>query len=59
MSKEHLESLRQAAQVAERHEVELLLKLAEVAECYTAVKRACQNAQARYREAVLEQPKEP
>lgn len=40
-SKEHLESLRQAAQVAEQHERELLLKLAEVAECYSVVKRAC------------------
>ncbi len=51
-SKEHLESLRLAAQIAKQHEHELLVKLAEVAECYSAVKRARFHAEERYREAI-------
>lgn len=68
-SAEHLESLRQAAQTAERHESEMRTKLgetakryahgdqtqielAEAAECYSVVKRACFVAQERYSEAI-------
>ncbi len=52
-TKDHsLESLRLAAQLAEQHEREMLWKLAEVADSYAAVKRACRAAQQRYRDAI-------
>lgn len=51
-SAEHMESLRVAAQAAAQREREMLLKLAECADFYAHAKRACFQAQERYREAI-------